>query len=194
MTYVALLRGINVGGNRKVDMKALKATFERAGMGDVRTYINSGNVIFGSDSRDKVSLARTLEAAIEADFGFPVRVLLRDAEDMRVLVDALPDEWVNGSEAKCDVMFLGDEVDSGVDPGAAHDQAGHRPCDLRARRRPVVGRAIEGHAQRNAEDRRHAVVREHDGAQLQHRPQARGADAVAGSASGKPGWANEPSL
>ncbi len=93
-------------------MKALKATFERAGVGDVRTYINSGNVIFSSDSGDRVGLARTLEAAIEIDFGFPVRVLLRDAENMRALVAALPDGWVNGPDAKCDVMFLGDEIDS----------------------------------------------------------------------------------
>ncbi len=55
MTYVALLRGINVGGNRKVEMKRLKATFERAGFADVRTYINSGNVIFGSESTDAAS-------------------------------------------------------------------------------------------------------------------------------------------
>lgn len=46
MVYVALLRGINVGGNNKIDMKLLKQTFEQAGMNDVVTYINTGNIIF----------------------------------------------------------------------------------------------------------------------------------------------------
>ncbi len=46
MIYVALLRGINVGGKNKIDMKLLKQTFERVGMNDVVTYINTGNIIF----------------------------------------------------------------------------------------------------------------------------------------------------
>ena len=91
MTYVALLRGINVGGNRKVDMKRLKVTFESCGFADVRTYINSGNVVFCSDSTDPRALVETLEAAIESEFGFPVKVLLRDAESIRAIVEALPD-------------------------------------------------------------------------------------------------------
>ncbi|MGV2794760.1 DUF1697 domain-containing protein, partial [Clostridium perfringens] len=49
MIYIALLRGINVGGNNKIDMKQLKASFERVGMRDVVTYINTGNIIFDSD-------------------------------------------------------------------------------------------------------------------------------------------------
>lgn len=111
MKYVALLRGINVGGNRKVDMKELKATFERAGMLEVLTYINSGNVIFRDDDSDPSELARLLESAIESSFGFPVKVILRDADNIRALVEALPDDWSNGPDSKCDVMFLGDEVD-----------------------------------------------------------------------------------
>ncbi len=112
MTYVALLRGINVGGNRKVDMKLLKATFERIGLRDVRTYINSGNVIFASDTGDPASLAREIEAAIEADFGFPVTVLIRDREQISRVAETLPADWVNDDSAKCDVMFLGQAIDS----------------------------------------------------------------------------------
>jgi len=110
--YVALLRGINVGGNRKVEMRLLKATFERAGMDDVRTYINSGNVLFSSDSPEPTRLTEALEAAIEADFGFPVKVILRDAPSIQATVSALPDTWANDETAKCDVMFLGDDVDT----------------------------------------------------------------------------------
>ncbi len=112
MKYVALLRGINVGGNRKVDMKQLKAVFEAAGMEDVRTYINSGNVIFGSDAVDAGRLRTKLEKAIEAEFGFPVRVLLRDVDAIRATLDVLPDHWANDESAKCDVIFLAEELDS----------------------------------------------------------------------------------
>ena len=111
MKYVALLRGINVGGNRKVDMGKLKETFERAGMDEVRTYINSGNVVFSSGSTDAADLRWTLERAVRDGFGFDVRVLVRDETSIRELVDALPDAWADDETAKCDVIFLGDEVD-----------------------------------------------------------------------------------
>ena len=56
MIYIALLRGINVGGNNKIDMKLLKLTFERVGMKSVKTYINSGNIIFINDGLSKTEI------------------------------------------------------------------------------------------------------------------------------------------
>lgn len=53
MVYVALLRGINVGGKNKIDMKLLKKSFEQAGMNNVVTYINSGNIVFTDSHRTK---------------------------------------------------------------------------------------------------------------------------------------------
>ena len=111
MIYVALLRGINVGGKNKVDMKELKAAFEDAGMTSVTTYINSGNVIFSSRLRNRTNLAARLEEAIETRFGFSVKVLVRTLEDMRTVVGALDPEWVNDKAMKCDVMFLWEDVD-----------------------------------------------------------------------------------
>jgi uncharacterized protein (DUF1697 family) len=73
MVYVALLRGINVGGKNKVEMKRLKAVFEAAGMESVRTYISSGNVIFSSSIRSKARLAKLLEEAIAKRFRFKSR-------------------------------------------------------------------------------------------------------------------------
>ena len=110
MKYVALLRGINVGGNRKVDMKQLKAGFESAGMENVRTYINSGNVIFESSESAK-KLVGALEKVILDDFGFEVKVLIRDYEQVKAVNEALPDAWSNDDKMKCDVMFLWEEVD-----------------------------------------------------------------------------------
>lgn len=112
MRYVALLRGINVGGNRKVPMRELKAVFEDAGMSEVTTYINSGNVIFESEGIESRELGSLLEEAIESHFGFHVRVMLRSATEIRALFEALPDEWTNGLDSKCDVMFLAEEIDS----------------------------------------------------------------------------------
>lgn len=112
MIYVALLRGINVGGNNKVDMKRLKASFERAGMKNVVTYINSGNIIFEDDVVPPAKLADLLESVIKEEFDLTIRVLLKDIETMRVIVGALPDEWQNGDAMKCDVLFLWQEIDT----------------------------------------------------------------------------------
>lgn len=114
MTHVALLRGINVGGNNKVDMRLLKACFERAGMRDVSTYINSGNVVFEADAGDTPLLAARLEDAIEADFGFRVAVLVRTGAEITAIASALPAGWVNDSETRCDVLYLMYGLD---DPG-----------------------------------------------------------------------------
>jgi uncharacterized protein (DUF1697 family) len=110
VVYVALLRGINVGGKNKVDMKQLKADFEAAGMTSVRTYINSGNVIFSSRDRSRARLIEVLEDAIARSFGFRVPLLVRDLRNMRTVGKALPTTWVNDDTTKCDVMFLWDDV------------------------------------------------------------------------------------
>lgn len=112
MIYVALLRGINVGGNNKVEMKRLKAVFERAGMKNVVTYINSGNIIFEDDSVPPGKLADLLEGVIKDEFGLAIRVLLKDIKTMRAIVGALPDEWQNNDVMRCDVLFLWQEIDT----------------------------------------------------------------------------------
>jgi len=111
MVYVALLRGINVGGNRIVDMKTLGNVFEAAGMTDVRTYINSGNVVFSMKLRSRERIAELLEKAIEKRFGFDVDVLVLSAADLRRIVAAIPTKWTNDAAWKCDVFFLWKDVD-----------------------------------------------------------------------------------
>jgi uncharacterized protein (DUF1697 family) len=97
---------VNVGRNRKVEMPRLKSVFERLGFDAVRTYINSGNVIFRSRARDKGRLTRKIEAGIEEEFKSPVAVLLRDLGEMEKLVRRMPDDWTNDQRQRCDVMFL----------------------------------------------------------------------------------------
>ena len=112
MVYVALLRGINVGGNNKIEMARLKSVFEGLGFQNVRTYINSGNVIFDSDLRDVLKLVVQIEAAIEKNFKLPIKVVVRDLPTILSTVDAIPETWVNDSHMKCDVMFLWQDADS----------------------------------------------------------------------------------
>lgn len=116
MIYVALLRGINVGGNNKIDMKALKAVFELAGMQRVKTYINSGNIVFMNDQLPRAELTAVLEAAIEAKFGLRIRVLVRSLEQMEGVAAMLPEDWSNDERLKSDVLFLWDEVDEATVP------------------------------------------------------------------------------
>ncbi len=111
MKYVALLRGINVGGHTKVEMPKLKQTFERIGCTEVITYINSGNVVF-ADDREAAELTSAIELAITQDFELNIRIVLRQRENIALLCQKIPADWTNDSEQKTDVMFLWDEVDN----------------------------------------------------------------------------------
>lgn len=112
MIYVALLRGINVGGNNKVEMAKLKESFISIGHTGVTTYINSGNIVFSSDKKLS-ELAGEIEAVIEKDFGFKVHVVVRDVKNIRAIEKATPQSWVNDGETmKTDVLSLWEDVDS----------------------------------------------------------------------------------
>jgi uncharacterized protein (DUF1697 family) len=111
MIYVALLRGINVGGKNKVEMRKLKTTFEDVGMGHVTTYINSGNVVFSDNRRKPPRIASVLEQAIAADLSLEIKVLIRDLPAIKKVLKALPDEWTTDATMRCDVMFLWEGFD-----------------------------------------------------------------------------------
>lgn len=110
MTYLALLRGINVGGKNKVEMARLKTLFESIGCGDVRTYINSGNVIFTS-KRVAARLRTSIEQAIAKEFGFHVRVVLRNLDSLVSVAESIPKSWKDDATMRCYVMFLWEEAD-----------------------------------------------------------------------------------
>ena len=106
--YVALLRGINVGGKNAVPMPALKAAFEGAGFEDVLTYIQSGNVLFSAPSSSQAELTRRLEGLIRKAFAhYDASVVLRSRSQMRTVVEKRPKGF--GSEPatyRYDVLFL----------------------------------------------------------------------------------------
>jgi len=92
-------------------MRKLKATFEEAGMSDVTTYINSGNVVFEDNRRKPSTIISVLEEAIAEDLGFAIKVLLRDLPAIKKVLKAIPDDWTNDANMKCDVMFLWEDFD-----------------------------------------------------------------------------------
>lgn len=81
-------------------------------MKNVVTYINTGNIIFTQDGLSKSELSGALEEVIYTDFGFQIRVIVRSLNDIRNIIQAIPDSWKNDKEMKSDVMFLWDEVDN----------------------------------------------------------------------------------
>ena len=81
MTWIALLRGVNVGGRNKLPMQALRTLLEAHGLRNVRTYIQSGNVVFESNESNSEALVTLISGCIDIDFGFrpPIILVTRDA-------------------------------------------------------------------------------------------------------------------
>ncbi len=103
MEYVALLRGINVGGNNKVVMSELREQVAAGGFGHVRTYINSGNLLFEAEA-PREDVAQRVEDLLVSRYDFPIRVALLTAQDYLAQLDELPDWW-HGEVARRDALF-----------------------------------------------------------------------------------------
>src|SRR6476660_3277916 len=97
-TYIALLRGINVSGHKKIKMPELKAMFENLGFTNVRTYIQSGNVVFESATAE--DLESKISTKIEVQFGFEVSVICRTSEEMEDVIKRNPYAEMVGFEAE----------------------------------------------------------------------------------------------
>ena len=89
-TFVALLRGINVNGKSSIKMDALRECMGRLGFTGVRTYVQSGNVVFHSASASTTGVRKTIERALLSDFGFAVPVLLRTPKQLAEIIAGNP--------------------------------------------------------------------------------------------------------
>lgn len=130
-SYVALLRGINVGGKNKVAMVDLRSILTGLGLDDVRTHLNSGNAVFTTDQADPDALAGRIEAAITSELGLDIRTLVRSGRDLQDAVDANPmADLAEAEPAKFAVIFLSGEPDPAA--LAAVDPATYAPdrCEL----------------------------------------------------------------
>lgn len=110
-TYVALLRGVNLGPHHKISMPQLRATVSELGFADVRTYINSGNVILSS-AGSETEVRAAVEAAITGRFGHPVDVAVRTASDLQAVLEL--DPFPDGDPARVTVAFLMEPPPTGV--------------------------------------------------------------------------------
>jgi uncharacterized protein (DUF1697 family) len=119
-TYVALLRGINVGGNKKVPMAALREVLAGLGYGGVRTLLQSGNAVFTSPAKPPERLAAKLEQAIQDRFGFTVGCVVLSAAELRAAAERNPFPPSAFEPSKLVVIFLSGPVDPGrlkdIDP------------------------------------------------------------------------------
>jgi uncharacterized protein (DUF1697 family) len=109
---IALLRGVNVGGNKRVEMARLRALLEELGYRDVRTYVNSGNAVFSGPTRSE----QHLEAALAKAFGLEVPVVLRTRDELADIVEANPLAEIATDPAKHVVIFCAGEASTELDP------------------------------------------------------------------------------
>jgi len=106
--YIALLRGINIGPHKRLKMERLRNSFEELGFRQVKTYIQSGNVVFAGNG-PRASLCKKIEEGLERDFGFSVPVMLRTREEMEKVIRGNPLLKEKGVDAaKLHVAFLSD--------------------------------------------------------------------------------------
>ena len=110
--FVALLRGVNVGGNNMISMKSLKESFEKLGFAQVTTYINSGNIVFKTKEADPRKLEKKIEQMLERDYDLTSKVVVRSLAEMESLVESLPKKWGANKDWRYNVVFLRHTIDS----------------------------------------------------------------------------------
>jgi uncharacterized protein (DUF1697 family) len=110
MEYLALLRGINVGGKNKIPMPELLSVCQDRGLERVETYINTGNILFSSQ-KSPTEVAVTITQGIAGAFGLDIPVLVLEATTFLKVAQAIPDDWSNDKVQKADVWFLWAEYD-----------------------------------------------------------------------------------
>ncbi|HNU09353.1 MAG TPA: DUF1697 domain-containing protein [Pyrinomonadaceae bacterium] len=108
MKYIALLRGVNVGG-KIVKMERLRTVLADAGLRDVKTYIQSGNVVFESDEHDSVSARALVESVMEREF-FPTPVMIRTRDELVDAVKSNPFANEDFNEKMFHIAFMNDEL------------------------------------------------------------------------------------
>lgn len=114
MRYVALLRGINVGGKNKIAMPDLRAAFEQAGFTGVETYINSGNVLFSTESIDTEAITLQCKTLLQEKFNIDTSVAVISAPDLLAAMENAPAWWNQDADAKHNAIFV-------ISPATAED-------------------------------------------------------------------------
>ncbi|GAA3829785.1 DUF1697 domain-containing protein [Streptomyces phyllanthi] len=141
-TYAALLRGINVGGSKKVPMADLRTLLQGLGHTGVATYLQSGNAVFTTGGGDEDVLAADISRAVEKRFGFGVDVIVRDHAYLRAVRDACPFPAADLEPKQLHVTYFSTRVDA--DRFASLDQQAFLPEEFRLGDRALYLYAPEG--------------------------------------------------
>ena len=104
--YIALLRGINVSGQKKIIMSDLRTRLEKAGLEQVRTYIQSGNILFRSSKKSSKKLAKRIEEELSARFSYTARAVVLSYYQFKSVVESAPDNWGMDNQQKHNALFL----------------------------------------------------------------------------------------
>ena len=166
--WLALLRGINVGGRNVIRMAELRSCFEAEGFRDVVTYIQSGNVIFRSASSGPGVLTARIEEMLATSFGYRAKITLRSRDQMRAVVEGAP----AGFGVRPDILplrrsFSDASPDSGRRHGACQCQAGRRRSLGGRRCSLLLATHCQGIPEPPQPSRLDAGVPEHDDPQLE---------------------------
>ena len=104
--YVALLRGINISGKNKIPMAELKKEFERLGFIEVKTHMNTGNVVFSSGEEDIENITEQIGTTIKKQFGFDIPVFVISREKLEDILHNAPDWWGNDNKEIYDNLIF----------------------------------------------------------------------------------------
>lgn len=132
-TWIVLLRGVNVGGHRKVPMAQLRRRLDAEGYERVRTYTQSGNVVLDADAADEAQVVAELSSAVEAEFGFDVAVTARTRTEWSALLTT--DPFPGAGPADRHVVFFAEPPDEVV-------PAGLDPVAFEPERLALIGREV----------------------------------------------------
>ncbi len=110
MKYAAFLRGINVGGKNKIKMETLREILSAEGFENVKTYINSGNIIFETSKSDDKKLAEQIEKAIEKEFGLNIKTMVRSTDEIKNIVENNPFDGQFENDKDLHVFFLDEQM------------------------------------------------------------------------------------
>ncbi|WTW93717.1 DUF1697 domain-containing protein [Streptomycetaceae bacterium NBC_01309] len=131
--YIALLRGINVGGHNKVPMAELRELLADIGYADAKTLLQSGNAVFTAPTTPTAEVAKAIEAALAAKYGTDIAVMVRTAEEIRAVAAANPLDV--GHPSQFLVVFYADPVDR--TKLEAFDASAHAPEEMALSEREI---------------------------------------------------------
>jgi uncharacterized protein (DUF1697 family) len=108
--YVALLRGINVGGKNIIKMNALQKAVEACGYKNVLTFIQSGNVMFDAQEKNIQNVTVTLEKALSKVFNYQSKIVVISHDQLKQVLSQVPSEWKTKNDVRCYIAFIKEPV------------------------------------------------------------------------------------